>query len=689
MGDSRIQSLRNIVFAGPSASGKTSLLESILFEVGAVHARGSVEQKNTFSDSTDEEKASGHSIYSTFAYIEDKETKINLIDSPGHPDFVGQVAQAMPAVESMCLVLSATDSLDPYAIRLMEYAKKLNLCRAIVINKIDAENAQCERLLTQIRETFGKECLPVNLPASNAKEVRDVFFHRDGDSDLGPISEAHQRIIDQVIEIDDTLTEQYLTNGENFDPQALHDVFESSLRSGHLIPICFVSARGVHDINKSVGIRELLDFFENLLPSPLEGNFRGFVKGEFGSEQLHVTPDASLHALGHVPLVKYDPFRGKIAICRVHQGTLQGASQLFVGTPGEGESKKAFRPGHLYRMHGSELVELKEALPGDIVAMTRVTDIHRNAVLHSHHEEDFITFECIELAKPLVGRAIGVKKKADEQKFADAVARIAEEDAALRVERDQVTNQILIYGVGELHLRTALEKLALKGNLELDISVPKISYRETLRKNAEGHCRHKKQTGGAGQFAEVFLRVEPMERGTGFEFVDDVVGGVIPNQFIPAVEKGIRSALQEGALAGFPIQDVRVTVYDGKDHPVDSKEIAFFTAGKKAFLEAFLKASPCLLEPIMKATIVAPASSLGEITGNVVSKRGRIVDTNVDDSQRGVITAEVPLSALQNYQSELRGLTSGQGSFTMEFLRYDFVPESLSQELIASANAQS
>ena len=317
------------------------------------------------------------------------------------------------------------------------------------------------------------------------------------------------------------------------------------------------------------------------------------------------------------------------------------------------------------------------------MSIGRANEIHRGAVLHSHHEEDHITFEELTPPYALVGRAVTVSRKTDEQKFGETISRFVEEDSSLRVECDQVTNEVIIYGVGELHLRTVLERLAVRGHLELKISVPRISYRETPRRSAEGHCRHKKQTGGAGQFAEVFLKIEPLQRGAGFEFVDAVVGGVIPYQYIPAVEKGVRNALQEGVIAGYPVEDVRVTVYDGKYHPVDSKEIAFFTAGKKAFVEAFTNALPSLLEPIMLARISTPSEFMGELTGDIVSRRGRIVDTEVTEEGLSVISSEIPLASLQNYQSQLQGLTAGQGTFGMEFLRYDYVPEHLSQEIIS------
>jgi elongation factor G len=685
MNSENTQSIRNIIFAGPKGSGKTTLLEAILFQTKNIHSLGSIESKNTFSDFTDEEHEQGQSIYTTYSSILDKNLILNVLDSPGHPDFIGQATQALPAVDSFCLVLAADEALNPHAIALMEYAKKLHLCRAIIINKIDSTSQQCKQLVEQIQNAFGKECLPINLPAKNCSQVADVFFHENGDSDLGKISTAHQKIIDQVIEVDDSLMEQYLSGGKTFASDKLHNAFELCLRQGHLVPIIFTSARSNDELGKSIGIQELILFFENLLPNPTEANFKGFIKKGVTDQALHVTPDKELHPIAHACMIRNDSFKGKISYCRVHQGLINPGTQLFIGTPGIGESKKTIKLGHLYRPHGNELIEIDQALPGEIIAISRINEIHTNTVLHAHHDEDDIYFDSIELPKPLFGRAIKVVKKSDEQRFADAVAKLADEDPSILIERDPVTHEIIIYAVGELHLRIAIEKLTVKTRIELDVSQPKISYRETLRSYAEGHYRHKKQSGGAGQFAEVYLKVEPLDRGCGFEFVNKIVGGVIPSQYIPAVEKGVRAALSEGALCGYPIQDLKVTAYDGKHHPVDSKEIAFFTAAKKAFVDAFIKASPCLLEPVMKVTVNTPSEFFGELTGNIVSKRGRIIHTTVDGYTTGLIQAEIPLSNLQNYQSELKGLTAGLASFTMEFSGYDFVPDNITKVILSDA----
>lgn len=676
------QDIRNIALVGHAGAGKTTLLEAIMHEAGVLGTMGQVEQGNTLSDYTEEEKAHGHSLFTSIAHCDYQTSHINLIDTPGAPDFLGQTITALPAVETVAVVIDAAAGIEAVTRRIMQQATDRKLCRMIVINKIDAENVDLAQLMANIQQTFGKACLPINLPAQNGKAVVDCFFTPAGDSDIGSVEAAHTALVDQVVEVDEKLMAIYLEQGE-VKPDQLHEPFEKALRDGHLIPICFTAAKPHNAPDKPVGIRELLDIFVKLAPNPYEGNPRPFVRGDDLEHELHAEPDADKHVLAHVFNVRVDSFVGKLCTFRLHQGTVTKESQLFIGDPKHGESKRAFKVGHLFKLQGSEHVEIDAAIPGDIAAVAKIDEIHHDAVLHDSHDEDRIHLLPLRLPEPVQGLAVTATRRGDEQKLADALTKLQEEDPTFAVRRDITTKETVIQGLGELHLRVILEKLTKRYNVEVQTKPPKIAYRETITRSSEGHHRHKKQTGGAGQFGEVFLRIQPLARGEGFTFSNDVFGGAIPHQFIPAVEKGIRQVLEDGALAGFPVQDVKVSVYDGKHHPVDSKEVAFVTAGKRAFLDAFQKASPVLLEPMVTLEVTTPQQYMGDITGDLSGKRGRIVATDMLPNDLALIKAVVPLSEVTNYQSQLKSVTGGQASFTMEMSHYDPIPPHLQQQVVA------
>ena len=401
------------------------------------------------------------------------------------------------------------------------------------------------------------------------------------------------------------------------------------------------------------------------------------MKGE-GADMVPVTvsPDPNQHVLAHIFKVINDPFRGKLGIFRIHQGRIATNSQLFIG-----DARKPIKVSHLYRLHGNEQIEVAEGVPGDILAIARVDEVHFDAVLHDSHDEDHHHLKSMECPVPLYGLAISPKKRGDEQKLADALHKLESEDPCFHVEHNAATNETVMRGLGELHMKVLMRRLADQFHVEVDTRPPSIPYRETITAKAEGHHRHKKQTGGAGQFGEVFIRIEPLERGGGFEFVDAVVGGTVPNQFIPSVEKGVRQILGEGAIAGYPFQDVRVTLYDGKFHPVDSKDIAFVTAGRKAFIEAIDKARPVILEPIVKIRILAQNSAMGDLAGDLSSRRGRVLGSDAAAMGQIAIDGEVPLAELEGYESRLKSLTGGEGTYSIELSHYEAVPANIQKQL--------
>lgn len=674
--------IRNLALVGHADSGKTSLVETLLARAGVIGQPGSIERGQTVCDYTEEEHEHRHSLYASVVHMDVQDKHINLIDTPGKPDFTGQAVSVFPAVETVAVVVNAQAGIESVTRRMMQRADRRKLCRMIIVNKIDAENVDLPGLLASLKQNFGNAVLPINLPTDGGKGVIDCFRQADGDSDLGPVADFHTAIVEQVVEVDEALMELYLEQGQ-VTPEQLHDPFEKALREGHLVPVCFTAGRP-HDASADpVGIDELLDLLVKLAPSPLEGNPRPFVRGSDLDHELHFEPDPGQHVIAHVFAVRVDPFVGKLACFRVHQGTVTTDSQLFVDDVKTGESKKPFKVGHLFKLQGKEHVEIKRAIPGDLAAIAKVEDVHYDAVLHDSHEEDNLHLRPIKLPEPMSGLAVSPKKRGDEQKIADAFSKMMEEDPTLKITRDSITHETVIHGLGELHLRVLLEKLKTRYNVEVDTQPPKIAYRETITKKSEGHHRHKKQTGGAGQFGEVYLRVEPLERGAGFEFANDTFGGSIPHGLMTAVEKGVRQGVEQGYLSGCPLQDLKVSVYDGKHHPVDSKEIAFATAARLAFAQAVSKAGPVLLEPVVHLEVTAPNHCMGDITGDLSGKRGRIQGTDMLPGDMALIDALVPLAEVGSYQNQLKSMTSGQGTFTMELSHFDTVPAHVQEKISA------
>jgi elongation factor G len=665
--------IRNVVLVGHGGSGKTSLVDAMLFASGTIKHKPSVTNGSSLSDFEKEEKQHGHSIYSSILHCDHLGKRINLIDTPGSPDLIGHAIAALPAVETVAVVISAQSGIEVVSRRMMDIARSRDLPRAIIVNKIDQPDLDLEGLVAKIQETFGHECLPINLPTGGGKAVVECLLNKNGESDILSVPDAHTAILDQIVELDETLMERYL-GGEEPNYEVLHAPFEKAMDQAHVVPILFTDARN------GIGIAELLDSIAKHFPSPEEGNpcpflsYRAAAQGQPQDEipfEYHNDPKKPL--LAHVFKVTTDPFVGKLAVFRVHQGKCSGQSQVFIGY-----NKKAIKLGHIFHLQGKDHHEVPEIIAGDIGAVAKIEEIHTNDVLHDDHALDSIHIRPLTFPTPMYGLAITPKARGDEGKLSAQLAKIAEEDSTFKWFTDRQTHEVVINGLGELHLRLILEKLANRG-LHVDTKPPKIAYRETITTSAEGHHRHKKQTGGAGQFGEVFLRIEPLERGKGFEFVNEVFGGTIPGQFIPAVEKGVRDLLDQGVVAGYALQDIRVAVTDGKHHPVDSKEVAFRTAGKFAFKDAVLKARPVLLEPIVNMEVTVPEDKMGAITGDLSGKRGRIQGTDVLPGGIAQIKATAPLAEVMQYQSQLKSVTGGQGSFVMELSHYEPMPPQIQQ----------
>jgi len=666
------QALRSIALVGHGAAGKTSLAEALLFATGAIPARGSVDKGNTVCDFDPQEKEAGHSLNSAIVNFGYEDARIHLIDTPGYPDFAGPGIAALAGVDTALVVINAQTGIELMTERMMRHAAERKLCRMIVINKIDAENLDLPGLVADIRERFGKQCMLLDLPAHGAADVVEVLEHDAGDADFESVAAAHRALIDQIVEEDEDLLARYLEEGADPGAADLHAPFEKAMREGHLIPILFTSAK------TGAGIRELLHVLASLAPNPAEGNPPPFYKGEPGGESVafHAEPDAAKHVLAHVFKIVADPYMGKIGGFRVHQGTMKKDMQLFVG-----DGKRPVKVAHLYLLQGKDTIEVDELLPGDIGAVAKIDEIDFDCVLHDSHDEDHIHLVPLEFPKPMAGLAVETKKKGDEQRLFDILGKLAMEDPTFVIERHPSSNETVIRGLGEIHLKAKLARMAAQYKLEVDTKPPRIPYRETITAPAEAMYRHKKQSGGAGQFGEVHLRIEPKGRGEGFEFVDAVKGGVIPGVFMAAVEKGVRQGLEGGVVAGYEVEDLKVTVFDGKTHAVDGKEVAFTIAGRKAVVEAIRNAKPIVLEPIVNIEIVVPEAAIGDLSGDLSGRRGHITGTDGRGHGFAAITGEVPLAELNDYQSRLKSLTGGQGSYTIDFARYSAVPPNVQQQM--------
>jgi elongation factor G len=670
------ESLRTIALVGHAGSGKTTLTEALLEKSGMIASAGTVERGTTVSDADPLEKAYQHSLYASVVHIDHGDTRLHVIDTPGHPDFLGHALGPLDAVETVAVVVNAQSGIELVTRRMMAWAQERRLCRLIIVNRIDADNVDLPALLASLRETFGPMCLPVNLPGDGARRVIDCFTNDSGEADFLSVRDVHRMLLEQIVEVDEAAMERYLEQGD-LDPASLHGPLEQALREGHLVPICFVSAR------TGAGVGDLLEVFSRHLPHPGEGNPPQFYKGD-GADQVpfRSVPDPARHVLAHVFKVLNDPYVGKLGIFRVYQGTVTRDIQLLVG-----EARKPFRVAHLYLLQGRTHVEVSAAVPGDIAAIAKVDEIGFDCVLHDSHDDDHIHMRPLEFPEPMFGLAIEPKRRGDEQKISETLHRLASEDPALKVDHDATTHETVVRGLGEQHVRAVLDRMAQLYKVEVATRPPRIPFRETVGASAEGHARHKKQTGGAGQFGEVYLKVEPLERGTGFEFLDQTKGGVIPGQFIPAIEKGVRQVLAQGAIAGYPIHDVRVVVYDGKHHPVDSKEVAFVAAGRKAFLDALHKARPTVLEPVVQIEISCPDVAMGEITGDLSGRRGQITGTEGAGDGMCVIRGLVPLSELNGYANRIKSVTGGAGSYAMSLARYEAVPAPVQMQLAADYRA--
>lgn len=667
----KVQDILNLALIGSAGSGKTTFCEALLVESGAINSKGTVEAGTTTTDYQPREKQTQHSIDPAFVSFNYQSKLVNVIDTPGFHDYIGRTLSVLPAVETAVLVVDAQAGVDTSARRLFKAAREYGLCGAIVVNKIDGDGVNLTSLIEQIQLDIGKECLPINLPSKNGTSVVDCFLDQgDSDTDIFDVEVAHEKLVDQIVEIDEDLMELYL-EGEDLPEERLVAAFLTALRESHLVPVFFSSAV------LQTGISEFLQTSCRLLPDPSSGNAQKFtVRTQEGDAEQTASNDQSATFLAQVIKVTIDPYKGRMAVVRVYDGTVNAGVPLYI----DGDRKPA-KMAHAYRLMGAETIEVESVKAGEICAFPRMESVQYNSILRDARIEDNIRADEIALPTPVLGKAIQVENDNDAQKVSDAFQTIAIEDPSFRVVHVAALNEMVIRGMGEAHLRGIVEHVEAQYGVKILTDFPSIEYKETITVVADGHNRHKKQTGGAGQFGEVYLKIEPMERGAGFEFVDEVVGGVIPGQFIPAVEKGVRQVMVKGAISGHEMQDIRVRVYDGKHHPVDSKEIAFVQAGKKAFLDAITKARPIVMEPVVSVTVNVPSDCMGDVTGDLASMGGIVSGSSVLSDTTTDISGKVPLREMQTYHSRLSSISGGKGTYTMEFSHYAAVQSQLQKEL--------
>ena len=665
--------IRTLNLVGHGDSAKTSLAEAMLFVAGAVKRQGKVADGSSTFDFDPDEKEAKHSIDASVGRLDWKGKRVVLVDAPGYPDFVGAALATFPAVESSLICVNASRGVSVNTRRMWDAATQGGEARAIVVTKIDMENLDLPALVRDLREAFGEAVLPVNLPVGRGPAVKEVVSvlelphvpkHENVEGDE---AEARRALVDRVVEEDEALMMRYL-DGQTPEHAELEAALKAAIRSGHVVPVLFAAPE------KGIGVPELLDFIAAELPS-CDGAVTHPLRDPEGA--VEVQRKASDPFLAVVWKTSIDPFVGKQSFVRILSGRFKEGMEVLNPRTGKTE-----RLAHGFLPQGKEETPVQQASAGEILVLTKLDHVSVGDTFCDPAAP--ARYAHLEWPDSMVSLAIEAKSSNDEQKLGPALSKLMEEDPTFRVEVHRETKERVASGMSALHLHVVLGRLKRRFHLDVATRAPRIPYRETVQSKGESRYRHKKQTGGRGQFAEVALRVFPKERGEGLEFVDSVVGGTVPRQFIPAVEKGVRAACERGVLAGSPVVDVAAELFDGKDHPVDSSEAAFKMAADRAFREAFQKARPILLEPVMRLQIVVPGKHMGDITGDLNKRRGRIQGMD-SRGQLQVIEALVPLAEIANYSTELRSITGGEGSYSMKHDHYDVVPHGVAEAIVAKA----
>jgi len=674
---------------GHGGTGKTTLVDALLFEAGAIDRLGRVDDGNATTDYDPEEIRRKHSINLALAPLQWRGYKVNLLDVPGYPDFVGEVASALRVVEGALLVVDGVSGVEVQTERGWQLVTNRGIRCIAVVNRLDRENSSFTRAVESLQSRFSATFLPIHLPIGTANAFSGIVdllsmqaFVLEGEKKAtAPIPAdlvdqartLREKIVEVAAETDDTLVEKYLESGE-LSPEEVMRGLRAAVLSGRVVPVVACSAL------RTIGVASLLDAIVSLLPSPAEAGKVAAVRPDGGKEiVLSPAEEGPLTALVFKTMA--DPYVGKLSYFRVYTGVLHADSQVYNASKGKVE-----RVGTLFFLRGKHQEPTNQVVAGDIGVVAKLTETGTGDTLAS--KEEPLLLPSIEFPRPLLSMAVEPKSKADEDKMGTALHRLAEEDPTLHVHRDVEMKQTIVSGMGEVHLEVVVERLKRKFGVDVTLSLPRVPYRETIKGTAKAQGRYVRQTGGRGQYGVCFIEVEPLPRGAGFEFVDKIFGAAIPNQFIPSVEKGVRKAMEEGVLAGYPLVDLRVILYDGKHHPVDSSDIAFQIAGSLALKEAVQQAGLVLLEPIMSLEVRVPDDLTGDVIGDLNARRGRILGMEPQGDGTTVVKALVPQAEVLRYSSDLRSLTGGRGSFEMAFSHYEEVPPHVAEKVIAEARRQ-
>lgn len=664
--------IRNIILLSHGGAGKTSLAEAMLFTAKAITRMGTVEDGSTTLDHDIEAIQRKTSVVLSLAYLDWKGTKINIIDTPGYTDFQGELVGAIRAADAALLVVCGVSGVEVGTENMWRLIRENDLPVIIVVNKLDRENADFAKTVSQLQEAFGKAVVPIQLPRKKGQNLEGVV-DLIGEPQSGENESLKDSLFEALSDVSDEFLEKYL-NGEEISHQEVVETLKAGIKERKIFPIMVVSALS------NVGVDKLLDTIVEYLPSPAEREDVFGLKPDDGAK-VQIKASDEEPPCAFVFKTVADPYVGKLSYIRVFSGMLTNDSVLINSNKNEQQ-----KIGQIYLLFGKQQQPVGRVHAGDICAVPKLTETSTGDTLC--HPSRILTFPPLEYPEPIYQLAIKPKSREDEDKLSAGLNRLAEEDPSFRWWRDNEIKQTVIAGMGDLHLEVMVNRLKRKFGVDVEVFTPKVPYKETVKSAASAQGKYKRQTGGHGQYGDVWITIEPLERGAGFEFVNKIVGGVIPRQYIPSVEKGLQKALQEGILAGYPVVDVRVTLYDGSYHPVDSSDIAFQIAASMAFKNAAQQANPTLLEPIMNVTVVVPKDFTGDVIGDLNSKRGRILGIESESPLIDRVLAQVPLAEMLKFAIDLRSITGGRGSFSMSFSHYEEVPPHIAQQIIENAKKE-
>ncbi len=667
------QNILNIAFIGHSTCGKTTLVESLLFKAGAIPRVGRVDDGSIHLDGDAEARERKHTIDPNIAFLEHQGKLFNLLDCPGYRDFQGGLFGPLAVVESVVVAVDADEGVRPHTRKVWELAEARGLPRFVVVTRLEREHAKADEVLAQIKELLSPRCIPMTFPKGVGPALAGIEYTiREGKVTEGPAAEHGQNLMEAVVESNDALMERYL-GGEEIPLAELDSQLASAVRARDVFPVLFVSSF------KDVGVAELLDVLARYAPSAAVDI--GRTAAPPGSDEGVPVPlgrDDPLCAF--VFRVVSDPYVGKLTFLRIYSGALTQSGQFV--NPHTGKPEKV---GKLIRAQGKDQVPIESAAAGEIAALLKVESLKTFDTVTTADRR--LAIPAPKLPTPMFSRALEPKTKTDEKKFSEALAKIVDEDPSVIARRDPRTHEMVVSGMSQLHLQIILARMKSRFNVEVITKEPKTPYLETITQKGDDHYRHKKQTGGAGEFAEVWMRVEPQERGKGYLFENDVFGGSISQNYVASAEKGVKAMLEKGVIAGYPVVDIKVSVYDGKEHPVDSKDIAFQKAGREAFKLAVRQAKPVLLEPIVNLEVTFPSEVMGDITGDLNRRRARVVGMDSVGAFQ-TIKAQVPLAEISEYASALGSMSGGQGTYSIEMSHYEVVPSNIQARIVEAAKAE-